>query len=395
MAGKANVRKMVDPVRQEVVSTARTVVVKIGTSVLTRPDGTLDRACVRRLCRDVVSILATGRRLVVVSSGAVGAGVGALGWKRRPSDLPHLQAAAAVGQSHLIRTYDEAFRRHGYLAAQLLLTAEDFADRTRYLNVRNTLWTLFETKAIPVVNENDTISTEEIRFGDNDRLAALVTNLVQAPLLIILSVVDGLYLPTPSSADGRPETGPLERAILSTVTEITDEIRQLAQPTQSAFGTGGMISKLEAARMCTAAGESVILANGRKPEILRRIMAAEEVGTLFLAHGGLLKAKKRWIAYSARPRGQIVVDDGAAAALCRQGKSLLPVGVVAVHGSFQPGDLVLVVRADGSEVGRGLTNYSSEELARIRGLRSDQVRRLLGPCSYDEVIHRDNLVIKA
>jgi glutamate 5-kinase len=305
-------------VRDEVVHSARTWVVKVGTSVLTGPDGRLDPARVGHLAQQVAAVSATGRRVALVSSGAVGAGIGQLGLPRRPDNLPQVQAAAAVGQSYLIRAYDEEFRRHGLHAAQLLLTHEDFDRRARYLNMRNTLAALFEYRAIPVINENDTISVDEIRFGDNDQLAAMVANLLQAPLMVILSVVDGLCRSDPGPS-GIGEVVPL-------VPNLDDETHGLAGDSKSGGGTGGMRSKLRAAGLVTRAGGSVIIASGKKPEPLTRILAGEPVGTLILARGATQGARKRWIGLTARPRGHLVVDRGARIALEGGDKSLLAIG---------------------------------------------------------------------
>ncbi len=374
-----------DPVRQEVLALAHTVVVKVGTNVITAADGTLDGSKVAALVEQLHRLRQTGRKVVLVSSGAIGAGIGQLGLDGRPSDLRHLQAAAAVGQSFLMAAYEEHFRQHGYHAAQILLTAGDFDNRTRYLNVRNTILTLFEWNCVPIVNENDTVSVAEIRFGDNDHLAAMVTNLLQAPLLILLTVVDGLY-------SGDPQSDP-RASLLSTVPFIDDKTAEQAGKSRSVLGTGGMRSKLKAARLVTAAGESVIMANGARPGILDEIMAARPVGTLFLPHGGMLPAWKRWIGLTAQPKGRYVVDAGARRAVQDQGRSLLPIGVIAVQGSFSKGDVVAVVDTEGVEFGRGLTNYSASDASRIKGLRSEKVVEVLGSGGYEEIIHRDNLVI--
>ena len=388
---------MTDPLRQTIVATADTIVVKIGTSVITRPDGTLHRRRLTQLCRDLMAIRDSGRKLVIVSSGAVGAGVGVLGLKRRPTDLAQLQAAAAVGQSHLMRAYEEAFRAQGCHAAQLLLTAEDFSDRTRYLNMRNTIRTLLRWGAVPVINENDTVSVEELRFGDNDLLAALVTSLLQAPLLILLSSVDGLLTRPPqprrTKRTRRGKNQEQQVEVIPVVDEFTPELRAVASPQTSAFGTGGMRSKLEAARLCMSAGDCVILANGQRPGVLRAIMAGEPIGTLFLPFGRLLRARQRWLAFSARPRGVLVVDEGAVRALCQQGRSLLAVGIREVRGDFRAGDPVAICDEQGQEVARGLTNYDAKDLQQIKGLRTPRIRELLGAGAYDEVIHRDNLVL--
>ena len=374
-----------DLVRDDVVHSARTWVVKVGTSVLAAPDGTLDLDRIGHLAEQLNAVAATGRRVALVSSGAVGAGLGRLGLAKRPDNLRQLQAAAAVGQAYLIRAYDEGLRRHGRHAAQLLLTHSDFDNRARYLNVRNTLTALFEWDAVPIINENDTISVDEIKFGDNDRLAAMVANLLQAPLLVILSVVDGLYTTDPG-------TGGLGTPI-PLVTNLDDATLALAGASRSALGTGGMRSKLQSAGLATQAGGSVIIASGTRPEPLTRILAGEPVGTLFLPRSTTQAARKRWIGLTARPRGHYVVDPGARAALETGTRSLLAIGVVAVVGEFDKGDVVGVRDPSGHEFARGLTNYATAEARQIRGLRTDQARQALGSAPYDEVIHKDNLVL--
>jgi glutamate 5-kinase len=293
---------------------------------------------------------------------------------------------AAVGQSYLIRAYDEGLRRHGRHAAQLLLTHEDFDSRVRYLNMRNTLHSLFEYNAVPIINENDTISIDEIKFGDNDRLAAMVTNLLQAPLLVILSVVDGLLRTDPVTQARTAEVIPL-------VPRIDDDVLGLAGTSRSALGTGGMRSKLAAAGQVTRAGGSVIIASGTKPEPLTRILAGQQVGTLFLAHGQTHRAKQRWIGLTARPRGHFIVDDGARRAVESGSKSLLAIGVVDVSGEFDKGDVVGIRDRDGHEFARGLTNYPSTDARAIRGLHTHEARAALGGALYDEIVHRDNLVL--
>jgi glutamate 5-kinase len=372
-------------VRDEVVLSARTWVVKVGTSVLTTPEGTLDPARVGQLAEQISAVLGTDRKVALVSSGAVGAGMGQLGWKRRPESLPELQAAAAVGQAYLIRAYDEGLRRHGWHAAQLLLTHEDFDSRPRYLNMRNTLHSLFECGAVPVINENDTISVDEIKFGDNDRLAAMVTNLLQAPLLVILSVVEGLYESDPAL--------PGERRVVPLVPRIDEQVLGLAGASRSSLGTGGMQSKLAAARLVTQAGGSVIIASGTQPDPLRRMLAGEPLGTLFLAHGATHRARKRWIGLTARPRGYYIVDAGARRALESKATSLLAIGILEVVGDFEKGDVVGIRDSSGVEFARGLSNYGSPDANSIRGLRTTEARRLLGSTVYDEVVHRDNLVL--
>jgi len=373
-----------DLVRDEVVLSAHTWVVKVGSSVLAGADGRLDLAKIDHLAEQLCKIVETGRKVALVSSGAVAAGIGRLGLKARPDNLRQLQAAAAVGQSYLMRAYDEGMRRHGHHAAQLLLTHEDFDSRPRYLNMRNTLHALFEWDAVPIINENDTISVDEIKFGDNDRLAAMVANLIQAPLLVILSVVDGLYLTNPALP------GPAE--VVARVPIIDDRVMELARGGRSAMGTGGMGSKLASARLVTQAGGSVIIASGARPEPLTRILAGDDVGTLFLAHGNSHPARKRWIGLTARPRGRLIVDAGARKAL-ENGRSLLAIGVVEIIGDFGKGDVVAIRDSEGREFARGLTNYSADDARSIRGQHTLQARKTLGGSLYDEVIHRDNLVL--
>ena len=375
-----------DPIRQQVVSAARTLVVKVGTNVLSRPDDTLDEERLDALASQIHAIRQTGRKVVLVSSGAIGSGIGLLGLDKRPDDLPHLQAAAAVGQAHLIHQYDRCFRKYGYHAAQLLLTANDFRHRTRYLNVRNTLLTLFEYNTIPIINENDTVSISEIKFGDNDRLAALVSHLLEQPLLVILSVVDGLL-------NGDPRDPASQ--VIPLVQEWSESILKLATTDKSARGTGGMQTKLDAARTATAVGINVILASGRNPTVLQQVLAGEPVGTLFAARGTSIPAWKRWIGYSTKPKGRYILDAGARNAVEKQGRSLLAAGIKAVQGEFFKGEVVSLIEADGTEFARGLTNYNATDARRIAGQRTDRIRDLLGSLPYAEVIHRDNLVVIA
>jgi glutamate 5-kinase len=374
-----------DEVRKRIVDQADVVVVKVGTNVLTDAAGVLDRGRAQALADQLHRIHAGGRKVVLVSSGAIGAGVGRLGLDRRPSDLPHLQACASVGQSALMQVYQECLTPYGLHTAQILLTAGDFDHRIRYLNVRNTILTLFEYRCLPIINENDTVSVAEIKFGDNDHLAAMVTNLLRAPLLVLLTNVDGLF-----SSDPRSDP---KAALLATVPHIDHGVTEMAGTSKSALGTGGMKSKLRAARLVTAAGEAVIMANGEAPDVLDRIFAAQVVGTLFLPHGADVPARERWLGYTARPRGRFKVDEGARQAIEKHGKSLLPIGVVAIEGTFGKGDVVAICDRDGVEFARGLTNYSSLDADRVRGLNSEQITRVVGKLPYVELIHRDNLVV--
>ncbi|HET6574242.1 MAG TPA: glutamate 5-kinase [Fimbriiglobus sp.] len=376
---------MSDPTRQQVLARAGTVVVKVGTNVLADAGGLLDRDRIRSLADQLQRVRAAGRRVALVSSGAIAAGVGKLRLGRRPADLPHLQACAAVGQSALMQLYQEILAPSGVPVGQLLLTAGDFDSRARYLNVRNTILTLFEYGCLPVINENDTVSVAEIKFGDNDHLAAMVANLLQAPLLVLLTNVDGLF-----TAD--PRVDPAAQ-LVPTVPHIDRTITELAATTRSAMGTGGMRSKLRAARDATAAGGAVVVANGSADGILDKVFAGESVGTLFLPGGEAMSAWKRWLGYTARPRGVLTVDAGARRAVVGQGASLLPVGVRAVKGEFGKGDVVSICDADGHEVGRGLVNYSAPDAIKIASLSTEQVTAKLGKLPYAEMVHRDNLVV--
>lgn len=376
---------MPDAARKQVIESADMVVVKVGTNVLTDESGKLDRARIQSLADQIGRISASGKRIVLVSSGAIGAGVGRLGLGKRPGDLPHLQACAAVGQSALMQAYHECLLPHGLHAAQILLTAGDFDNRVRYLNARNTILTLFEYRCLPIINENDTVSVAEIKFGDNDHLAAMVTNLLRAPLLVLLTNVDGLFTGDPRS-DSNAQ-------LVHTVPHIDRAITDMAGSSKSVLGTGGMKSKLRAARLVTAAGEAVIMANGSIPNILDRVFAAEPVGTLFQAHGEDVPARERWLGYTARPRGKIRVDDGARRAIEQNGKSLLPIGVTIVEGTFGKGDVIAICDKEGVEFARGLTNYSSVDAERLRGLNTEQITRVVGKLPYVELVHRDNLVV--
>lgn len=370
---------MSEPDRRAILDRAATVVVKVGTNVLADAAGNLDKRRIESLADQLHRVTASGRRVALVSSGAIGAGVGLLKLRERPTELPHLQACAAVGQPALMQLYQDALARHGVTAAQVLLTAGDFDHRVRYLNARNTLRTLFEYGCLPVINENDTVSVAEIKFTDNDQLAAMVANLLAAPLLVLLTNVDGLF-----SADPRVDP---TAARLTTVERIDPAVTRLAAETQSRLGTGGMRSKLRAAKVATAAGGAVVIADGSVDGVLDRVFAGEEVGTLFLPDGDALPARKRWLGLTAQPKGQLVLDAGAAQAVRTQGKSLLPVGVRRVLGEFGRGDVVVLCDEAGEELARGLVNYASVEAGQLAGKKTG------GGASYVELVHRDNLVL--
>jgi len=370
--------------QQDAFQASRTVIVKIGTNVLTTDADRLDIPRIQCIADQIHRIQQTGRRVVLVSSGAVGAGIGILGLNRRPESLPELQAAAAIGQPSLMRTWDDAMARSGRRTAQLLLTGNDFRNRQRYLNVRNTLRTLFDFDVLPIVNENDTVSIREIAVGDNDQLAAMLATLLPDPLLVILSGIAGLY-------DGAP-SHPASRVI--PVVERPDEsLLKLVASEQSTRGRGGMGSKLRAILAATGMGESVILASGRSDTVLDEIRLGQPVGTLFMARSETVPAWKRWIALGAPPAGTLVVDDGAVSAVRDSGRSLLAVGIRDVLGEFESGSLVGLQSPDGVEFARGLANYSADEIRRIRGRRTDQIASALGHVPFGEVIHRDNLAV--
>jgi glutamate 5-kinase len=367
--------------RQQHLGHVRSLVIKLGTQLLTDKQGRLDQGYLENVTRQVMALRGKGVHVTIVSSGAIGAGLRELNLPARPKDLAQLQAVAAVGQRRLMDAWAVAFGAHAVTVGQILLTREDMDRRARFLNLRNTIHALHQMGGVPVINENDTISTDElvkISFGDNDILAALVTHVLRADLLVLMTVVDGLL-----DAEGKPVR----------LVESIEEARQLVRKEKSSLGKGGMDSKLEAARMVTDAGEAMVVADGRMENVLVRLMEGEELGTLFVPAAGKRRGgRSRWIG-SARPVGAVVVDEGAVAAVVEKNKSLLPAGIVGVTGTFEKGDLIGVVNAAGQEVARGLSNYSSGMVERIRGKRTAEVREMLGEAAYDEVVHRDNLVI--
>ena len=372
--------------KKSILSKARRVVIKVGSAVLTSSGGGLDQKRIEQLAGEIVSIMDERREVVLVSSGAIAAGLAKLGLKKtKGMPLPLKQAAAAVGQSGLMWMYEKTFGAHGKKVAQVLLTREDLSNRSRFLNARNTLHTLLEYGVIPIINENDTVAVDEIKFGDNDNLSGMVVQLTDADLLVILSDIDGLY-----TAD--PRLHPDARFI-PVVEKITAEMERGAGDALSGVGTGGMRSKIMAARKVGAYGVPMVILNGKKPGLLAALFDGRETGTLFLPRLEKMDSRKHWIAYTAASKGGIVVDDGGRDALVHKGKSLLPGGVVSVEGTFKVGDCVNCLDIRGTVFARGLTKYSSAELDRIRGLKTSQIESVLGHKDYDEVIHRDDLVI--
>jgi len=363
---------------------ARCIVVKVGTSLLAPPVGDVQTRRFGALARDIAARMESGQRVVLVASGAVGLGTRRLGLRTRPAAIPAKQAAAAVGQIDLCRRYERAFARHGFRVGQIVLTHGGVAVRERFLNARHTLQELLARRIVPLINENDSVATEELRFGDNDRLAALVTNLCSAELLILLTDIDGLHDRAPSESGAR-RIGELAR--------VTARTLELAGGSRSGVGTGGMRTKLEAARMAARFGVPTLIADGRRRHVLQRLLAGEDLGTLVHPAGPRLSSRKHWIAYSLKPRGVLRLDPGAARAV-RQGKrSLLPIGIVAVEGQFGVGDAVSCVDPRGREVARGLSSYAAADLELVKGHRSPRIYELLGYSNGDEVIHRDDLVV--
>ncbi len=359
------------------------MVVKVGSSLIT-VEQKLDEGKIDALAGEVARLQNKKLETLVVSSGAVAAGMGRLGLKRRPQSIPEKQAAAAIGQSYLMWAYERAFSGRGCQVAQILLTRDEFSYRRRYLNARNTLFTLLSHRVIPIANENDSVAVDEIQVGDNDTLSATVACLAEADLLLILSDVTGLH-----TADPRCEEG---ACLIPVVEEITDEIISSAGSTRSATGTGGMTTKLQAARTSTDFGIPMVIVDGKDPAIIGQVLSGEDVGTLFLPQRQKLAGRKHWILHSIPPQGRIIVDAGAARAITAGGKSLLPAGITGVQGEFNAGDAVRIIGPRDGEVARGLVNYGSADVIRIKGLKTDQVRLVLG-YAYDEVVHRDDLVL--
>ncbi|MBV1932208.1 MAG: glutamate 5-kinase [Porticoccaceae bacterium] len=367
------------------ISSARRWVVKIGSALLTNNGRGLDRAAIAGWVSQVVELQTKGIEVVLVSSGAVAEGMSRLGWQQRPGTVHELQAAAAIGQMGLIQAYETQFQQYGKHTAQILVDHDDLASRQRYLNARSTLNTLLALDAVPIVNENDTVATDEIRFGDNDRLAAMVTNLLDAELLVILTDQAGLFEQDPRK---HPDS-PLIRLADAEDRSLDD----IAGGSSGGLGRGGMITKLEAARLAARSGANTLIAGGSIDNILLKLQAGEDEGTLLVSKREPLDARKQWLAGHLQMRGQLVLDDGAVRVVREQGKSLLPVGVKTVSGSFTRGEMVSCVDGNQQEVARGLINYSAVESAKIIGKASAEIGEILGYCNDEELIHRDNMVV--
>ncbi len=364
---------------------ARRIVVKVGSSLVTNEGRGVDAVAIGNWARQLAALAKDGRELVMVSSGAIAEGMKRLGWSTRPKELPELQAAAAVGQMGLAQMYETRLSEQGLHSAQVLLTHADLADRERYLNARSTLLTLLSLNVIPVINENDTVVNDEIKFGDNDTLGALVANLVEADALVILTDQRGLY-----SADPRKDP---QARFIDEATAGDPALERMAGGAGSSIGRGGMITKVLAARRAAGSGASTVIASGREPDVLLRLARGESIGTLLVAGTAKMAARKQWMVDHLQLRGAVVVDDGAVAKLRDEGKSLLPIGVVEVQGEFSRGDVIAVRSASGAELARGLANYSSAEARLIARKPSSQIEALLGYANEPELIHRTNLVL--
>jgi glutamate 5-kinase len=371
-------------IRKDVLSCVRRVVLKLGSSVVTTDKG-LDHKTIRNIVDAVCEYKKLGKEFIIVTSGAIAAGVRKMKLKEGARTIPQKQAAASVGQSRLMAVYEEAFDRHGVRIGQMLLTKDDLTDRRRYLNARNTLTTLLSWGVVPIINENDTVMVDEIKFGDNDNLSALVATLADADLLLTLTDIEGFM-------DCDPRTNP-DACLISLLEEITPEIRKLAGDTSSGVGRGGMASKLDAAVKVRIAGIAMIIAAGKAPDIVSRVMEADLCGTLITPAKERISARKHWIRYNLAPEGEVVVDAGAAKAITQMGKSLLPAGIIAVRGHFDDAAAVNITDAEGHRLAVGLANYSSDEMIKIMGRQTPEIDWILGYRRNDEAIHADNLVV--
>jgi glutamate 5-kinase len=370
--------------RQHYLSRAKRVVLKLGSAVLTAADG-LNQPLIQRLVGEIGQLRSGDREFILVSSGAIAAGCRKLGLASRPAGIPQAQAVAAAGQSVMMHVYEDAFAEIGLKAAQILLTHDDLESRHRFLNARNTLFTLLSWEVVPIINENDTVATDELKFGDNDNLAALICNLAGADLLVLLTDTDGLFDKDPREHD--------DARLLHQVSNIDAKVEKAAGHRPGALGRGGMVSKLQAAKKAGAAGLPTLIANGLTPGILTEIFGGAEVGTLFLPQDQKLTSRQYWLAYNVTPKGAILVDPGARAALVKGHKSLLPAGILEVFGGFRKGDAVHLMDTEGKPFAVGLTNYSAREIGRIKGRQSQEIAQTLGQKGYEEVVHRDNLVV--
>ena len=372
-------------IRKSALQHVKKVLIKIGSAVLTGTDG-LDLQIIEQLVDEIAELTKKDYQIVVVTSGAIASGKHRMGISGPLKSMPQKQAAAAIGQGRLMRVYSNAFAKHGLYTAQILLTMSDLTDRKRFLNVRNTLSTLMEWHVIAVINENDSVAVDEIKFGDNDHLAAMIANITETHLLINLTSTEGLYDKNPALSK--------KAKVISLVREITEEIEAAATADTTSVGMGGMKSKVIAARKVTAFGIPYIIAPGKEKGILHAIIAGKDKGTLFLPMCEHLTSRKCWIAFTLRSRGKLIIDEGARMALVEHGKSLLPSGIIGVEGNFDVGDPVTCVDQNGVTLAKGLVNYGSQEIQKIMGLKSSKIEQVLGHKDYDEVIHRDNMAVE-
>jgi len=371
--------------RLERIQKMKRIVIKVGTSTITHANGLLNLKQMESLVRQIADLHNRGYEVILVSSGSIGAGIGKLGLKTKPKTIPEKQVAAAVGQGILIHMYEKLFSEYGKIVAQILITKEEIHHRTRFLHVRNAFFSLLEQGVVPIVNENDAIAVDEIKLGDNDTLSAIVASIAEADLLILLSDIDGLC-----EADPRIQPN---AQVIATVDEITPAIENLAGGAGTDFGTGGMITKINAARIATASGTAMVIVNGARPGVIDEVISGVDVGTWFQEKQHPLQARKHWIAFGTTPAGILMVDEGAAKALVQRQKSLLPSGILQVQKAFREGQIVSVTNQDGQELARGISNYSSSDINLIKGLKTSEIARELGYKAYDEIIHRNNLVI--
>lgn len=370
---------------RELLQKKNRIVVKVGSSTLTHETGKLNYHRIERLAMEIADLANQGKEMVLVSSGAVSAGMGPLGLSARPKTIREKQAVAAVGQGVLMHTYEKMFREYGQNVGQVLLTRMDAQDRKKFMNSRNTLLTMLQMGVIPIINENDVVAIDEFKIGDNDTLSAMVSNFIEADLLIILSDVDGLYT-------ANPQTHP-EARIIPVVTEVDKHVYDIAGGAGSSIGTGGMYTKIQAASIATSSGVDMVIASGSEDGVLRRICQGEEVGTWFTAKDSNLHTKKRWLLSGSKAQGSLIVDGGCRNALVEHGSSLLPVGIAAVEGEFHEGDIVNVMY-EGLVIAKGIVNYNSESVEAIKRHKTDDITKILGHEGvYEEVIHRDNLVV--
>ena len=372
---------------QSVTSSARRIVIKVGSSLVTNEGRGLDEAAIGEWCRQMAELVRQGREVIMVSSGAIAEGMKRLGWLQRPQEIHELQAAAAVGQMGLAQMYETQLRHHGLGSAQVLLTHADLADRERYLNARSTLLTLLAHGVLPVINENDTVVNDEIKFGDNDTLGALVANLVEADLLVILTDQKGLY-----SADPRKDP---DARFIESARAGDPQLESMAGGAGSSIGKGGMITKILAAKRASGSGASTVIAWGREPDALLRLMAGESLGTLLVAQTAKMQARKQWMADHLQLRGSVTIDQGAVHKLVTEGKSLLPIGMVGVQGEFSRGEVISIRDPQGTEIARGLANYAAAEARLLCKKPSSDFQALLGYTAEPEMVHRDNLVLNA